>query len=102
MAIIKEQIVSIVKTLKLCGLLLLPFFLFSVSIDELDGKQSICLFKNIFGFECYGCGITKAILSAIQFEFLRGYNYNKLIVIVMPLLIYVWGKEITGYFKKNN
>ena len=74
--------------------MLLPFLLSVVSIEALDGKQTICLFKNIFGHECYGCGITKAVLSVIQFDFVKAFNYNKLIVVVLPLIIYFWGKEI--------
>lgn len=86
--------------LKFCGFLLLPIVLFFVSIDNLDGKLTICLFKNIFGNECYGCGITKAVISAIQLDFVRAFNYNKLIIIVMPLLVYFWGKEISKYYTR--
>jgi hypothetical protein len=79
---------------KVCGLFLLPFLLFFVSLDNLDGKRSICLIKNIFGVECWGCGITKSIIAAIQLDFVRAFHYNKLIVVVMPLLIYLWIKGI--------
>jgi hypothetical protein len=93
---------SLQKTLqigKLCALCLLPFLLAIWSLDELEDKHSICLFKNLFGVECYGCGITKAIIAATQLDFIRAFNYNKLIVVVMPLLVYLWGKEITKCIK---
>ena len=70
-----------------------------LSLDKLEGKHSICLFKNLFGIECYGCGITKAIIASIQLDFIRAFNYNKLIVVVMPLIVYLWGKEIVKYVK---
>jgi len=79
---------------KLCVLFLLPFLPFMFSLDELEAKQSVCLFKNLFGIECYGCGITKAIIASVQLDFIRAFNYNKLIVVVMPLILYLWVKEI--------
>jgi hypothetical protein len=79
---------------KLCLLFVLPFLLFMVSLDDLDGKHSICLFKNLFGIECYGCGITKAVIASIQFDFIRAFNYNKLIVVVTPLIVYLLVKEV--------
>jgi hypothetical protein len=88
-----------VRICKLCGLFLLPFLLLFISLDELEKKRSICLFKNIFGIECYGCGIAKAVISVMQLDFARAFNYNKLIVIVMPLIIYLWIKEIIKCIK---
>lgn len=79
---------------KLCLLLLLPFLLSILSLDELEGKRSICLFKNLFGIECYGCGITKAIIASVQFDFVRAFEYNKLVIIVVPLIVYLWIKEV--------
>jgi hypothetical protein len=94
MATTKDKFRYTLQICKLNGLFLLPFLFSFVSLDKLDGKQSICLFKNIFGIDCYGCGITKAIISAIQLDFIRAFNYNKLIIVVMPLIIYLWVKEI--------
>jgi hypothetical protein len=73
---------------------MLPFLLSLASLDNLSRKSSICLFKAIFGIECWGCGITKAVIAAIQLDFERAFLYNKLIVIVLPLMIYLWVKEI--------
>lgn len=90
----KGKFKFVLQICKLCGLFLLPFLLYFVSLDNLDGKSSICLIKNIFGVECWGCGITKAVIAAIQFDFARAYHYNKLIIIVMPLIVYLWGKAV--------
>ena len=80
-------------------LFVLPFSLSLVSLDNLEGKHSICLIKNLFGIECFGCGITKAVIASIQLDFVRAFNYNKLIVIVMPLIFYLWVKEIIKEIK---
>jgi hypothetical protein len=94
MATHKDGFKTALQICKLCVLFLLPFLLSLLSLDELEGKHSICLFKNLFGIECYGCGITKAVIATIQLDFIRAFNYNKLIIVIVPLLVYLWIKEI--------
>ena len=101
MATHKGNFQNILQTGKLCILFLLPFLLSMVSLDVLERKHSICLFINLFGIECYGCGITKAVIATIQLDFIRAFNYNKLIVIVMPLMAYLWVKEIVKCIKEQ-
>jgi hypothetical protein len=79
---------------KVAGILLIPFILYFVPVDWLDQQHSICLYKNITGNECYGCGMTRAILSSLHFKFLNAFYFNKLFIIVLPLLIYLWGKSL--------
>jgi hypothetical protein len=81
---------TLLGQIKSTGILLIPVALYLVPVDWLDRQHSICLFKNTFGIDCYGCGMTRAILSALHFHFDNAYHYNKLFVIVMPLLVYLW------------
>jgi len=76
---------------------LIPFALFFVPLDWMKHQHSICLFKNLTGYECYGCGMTRAILFLLHFQFKIAFNYNKLVVIVLPLLIYIWTKTIASF-----
>ena len=99
MVIEKQNFKNALQIGKLCVLFILPLLLSFISLNNLEGKRSLCLFKNLFGFECYGCGITKAIIACIQLDFIRAFEYNKLIVIVMPLIIYLWIKEILKSIK---
>jgi hypothetical protein len=85
---------------KLLGLTIFPFLLYLVPLYWLNKQHSICLIKNIFGVECYGCGIARAIISAIQFNFVSAYEYNHLIIIVLPILIYLWVKMIINTIKQ--
>lgn len=78
--------------IKSIGIFLIPCALYFVSVDWLNEQHSICLFKTIFGRECYGCGITRAVLSAIHFDFAGAYGYHKAVVLVYPILIYLWLK----------
>jgi hypothetical protein len=94
-----KKLKKALQVCKICVFFLLPFLLSMVSLDNLERKQSICLVKNLFGVECYGCGITKAIIACVQLDFIRAFNYNKLIVIVMPLLFYLSVKEVVKSVK---
>jgi hypothetical protein len=82
------------------GILILPIVLYFVPVEWLNKQHTFCLFKNIFGQECLGCGITRAVVSAIQLDFYVAYHYNKLVVIVLPLLAYVWMKIVIKMFRK--
>jgi hypothetical protein len=79
---------------KIAGLLILPVLLFFVPVDWLNEQHTICLFKNLIGHECWGCGITRAVISTVQFDFTAAFHYNKLVVFVFPLLVYAWGKMV--------
>jgi hypothetical protein len=81
-------------------ILILPVLLYFVPVERLNEQHTICLFKNIFGVECWGCGITRAVLCTLQFDFTTAFCYNKLIVIVFPLLVYVWGKRVMRNWQK--
>jgi hypothetical protein len=82
------------QRIKGVGLVSIPFILHFIPICWLNGKHTICLFKNIFDRDCYGCGITRAILSILHFDLINAINYNKLVVIVFPLLVYIWTKTL--------
>ena len=99
MATRKENLKNALQIGKIVVFFLLPFLLSMVSLDNLEGKHSICLVKNLFGVECYGCGITKAVIACVQLDFIRAFHYNKLIVVVMPLIIYLGIKEIVKCVK---
>ena len=80
--------------------IILPIILFFIPLEWLNKKHSICLIKNIFGVECYGCGITRAIISGVQLDFIKAIEYNKMVIIVLPLFIYEWFKNLKLIFIK--
>lgn len=43
-----------------------------------------CLFRTLTGIECLGCGLTTAFVHVIQFEWMRAWGANPLVVIVLP------------------
>ena len=52
--------------------------------------KSICIWKNILGIDCIGCGITKSILLVFHLEFSKAYEYNKLVFIVFIFSIFLF------------
>lgn len=60
------------------GIFLIPLALYLIPLDWLKDQHTICIYKNITGHDCYGCGMTRSILSALHFKFIDAYNYNKL------------------------
>ena len=81
--------------------IILPIILFFIPLEWLNKQHSICLIKNIFGIECFGCGITRAIIAGIQLEFSKAIEYNKMVIIVLPLFIYEWFKNLKLIFNKT-
>ncbi|MBN8702157.1 MAG: DUF2752 domain-containing protein [Bacteroidetes bacterium] len=85
-------------------LLSIPFVLFYLPSTFFDNGQTICLSVLLFDQTCIGCGMTRAVQHLIHFDFSTAFDYNKLSVIVFPVLIYLWIKEIKRIFivlKKN-
>ena len=85
---------TLLRCIKLLILLLLPIVLYAVPDANIYNGKSICLFTNIFGIECWGCGITRAIFSALHFRFVEAWEYNRLVMIVLPILLFEWFKAV--------
>ena len=47
-----------------------------------------CPIKKITGLYCPGCGITRMLLSILQFDFYQAFRYNPLLFICLPFFIF--------------
>ena len=92
---------SVFKQLSSILIILLPILLYFIPIEWMNNQPSICLFKNIFGFDCYGCGITRAIICGVQLNFKSAIEYNQMIVLVFPILIYIWIRTAISLIKST-
>ena len=81
-------------------LILIPFVLIILPANFFDSGNTICVSVFLFDTECYACGMTRAIQHLIHFNFLTAYSYNKLSVIVFPLLVLSYYNEIKRIRKK--
>jgi hypothetical protein len=82
------------RLLKFAGLLIIPAVIYFVPLEWLKDQNSVCLYKYLTGNECLGCGMTRAILSALHLQFENAFYYNRLFLIVIPLLAYIWAKTL--------
>ena len=76
------------------GLILIPIVLLVLPSNFFDHGQSVCVSVLLFNQECYGCGMTRGIQHLLHLDFLTAYEFNKLSLIVLPLLIYLWFNEL--------
>jgi hypothetical protein len=89
------------QQIKRIGFSFIPIALYLIPLNWIKHQHTICLYKNITGHDCYGCGMTRAILSALHLQFQDAFNYNKLVIVVLPLLIYSWIKTMIVIVTKN-
>jgi hypothetical protein len=76
------------------GLILIPIVLLVLPSNYFDNGQSVCVSVLLFDQECYGCGMTRGIQHLLHLDFLTAYEFNKLSLIVLPLLVYLWFNEL--------
>jgi hypothetical protein len=70
--------------------IILIFFIVIIYI-LLNNKlhRSICIFYNITGVPCPGCGMTRSFMSLLKLDFKSSFNYHPLfpLVFFLPFLI---------------
>lgn len=76
---------------RLAFLLALPIALWLLPANFFDDGQSVCVSRLLFDVECYACGLTRAVMHLMHFDFAEAFYYNSLVVVVLPLLILLWG-----------
>jgi hypothetical protein len=77
----------------LAVLLIIPLVLLLLPSTFFDSGNSVCLSVVFFDSECYACGMTRAIQHLIHFDFFIAYQFNKLSMIVLPLIVFSYFKE---------
>lgn len=92
----KRQLRKYWLTVKIGMYIIIPIFLLILPADYFDKGPSISLFE-IFGVkDYYSKGITKSVMHLIHLNFEESWEYNKLGVLVLPLLSWVWAR---GFFR---
>lgn len=81
--------------IKLLFCLTLPLVLYGIPLEWIThGGNTICLFHNIFGRDCYGCGMTRALFSLMHSDPVAAWGYNKLVIIVAPVMPCLYIKKL--------
>lgn len=87
--------------IQLLALTVVPLLLPLLPLGVLDSGITVCVFKNITGISCPGCGITHACFSLVRGHFTEAWNYNHLIIIIAPLLFFIWLKKLCALFMED-
>ena len=75
-----------------------PFLVLCLyKLSNILGIKHICLWKLLTGHNCIGCGMTHAIVALLKLDIKHAIEYNPLVIIVFPLLLYLW---LTYIYKK--
>ena len=83
-------------------LIIIPVSLMFLPAGFFDEGQSMCLSVIIIIDECYGCGMTRAIMHLIHGDFFTAWNYNSLSFLVLPLLLILYVKLLALYALNKN
>lgn len=104
------QIRKLIKALKILSFIFLSVLIFSGLIyvyyndPSTSGIYPKCVFHEITGFYCPGCGSLRAAHQLLHFNIVAAIRYNSLLVVILiPLLFYAVINELrNSIFKKNN
>ena len=62
-----------------------------------------CTWYTMYGLYCPGCGMTRATVSLLHFDFYQAFRYNAFSVIAIPIVIlYIIGGIYAWLFNKTN
>lgn len=75
-----------IARLILCGLLI---FIYSIDYKA-QGDLTLCLFKNITGKDCPGCGVLRGISAVMHLDLKAAYSLNHMNIVIIPLLAYLF------------
>tara|TARA_B100000508_G_scaffold91658_2_gene71454 strand:+ start:20588 stop:20863 length:276 start_codon:yes stop_codon:yes gene_type:complete len=78
----------------LVGLIIVPILFLIAPLNYFDSGGSICLSQVLFDVSCYGCGMLRALKHLVFFDFETAWLFNKLSFVVLPLISWLWIKEI--------
>ena len=83
----KELKIKIFKRLRLLAILIIYFSLAYTIMNALDIP---CVFRYFLKIPCPGCGITRAVLSVLRFDFISALKYNPFVFALPYIFIYVF------------
>jgi len=81
-------------------LLILVFYYF---INKHTGIFIPCIFRELTGFKCPGCGITHALFALINLNFKEAFFHNPLVFIYSPFIcLYLIYQDYLYVYEKKD
>lgn len=82
------------SALRIAALAAVPALLGSIPMSLFERVPKVCVLRRM-GIPCWGCGMTRAVASASRGDLGAAWRYNKLSVIVVPILGFLWWRRIS-------
>ncbi len=84
----------------------LLIILFAISyyfLNKYTGFSIPCLFKELTGYDCPGCGITRMIFALMRLDIKSAFNFNPLVFIYAPFIAmyFIYNDYLYIYDKKD-
>jgi hypothetical protein len=77
--------------------ILVLYFAIGTAVQMIFGLDIFppCLYSTLFDTTCPGCGITRASVHLVKFEFSSAWNMNPFIYLIAPFFLF----EVFRFFK---
>lgn len=75
------------------GILVAPVVLLLLPADFFDHGPPLCPSRLLLDVECPGCGLTRGTQHLMHADWRRALDYNPLVLITTPILIWLWVKN---------
>lgn len=82
--------------------IILLILLYSIPIANNPILENTCIYKHLLGKECWNCGMTRAFLSILHFNFEDAINYNYKCIVIFPLVILLYIQSWYKFVIKKN
>lgn len=86
-------------TSKILFLLMAPVYIWNIDYQSVPAHFTCCLFKNLTGHDCYGCGFLRGCSAFLHLDFHAMIRLNRLNAITVPLLCFLYCKEFYKKFR---
>lgn len=83
----------------LVALISLPVILFLLPADFFDEGETLCPSKRFFDVECWGCGMTRAVMHFLHLDFETALYYNPGSFLITPVMGIIWVRWLVQTIK---
>ena len=95
----KRRIKRVVKTYSILIIIFISYYI----IHKYTGFYIPCIFRQITGLKCPGCGITRCLFALLKLQIKKAFYYNPLVFILLPFITiyFIYESYLYIYDKKD-
>ncbi len=82
--------------------LLLTFGLLYALFVHFTGLAVPCLFREITGLECPGCGVTRMCISLLRLDIFAAWRANSVLLLSLPVFVTLFVRFALRYVKTGS